>query len=122
MGQTPKTPFDGIESAHEFLALLVECVADAKNELEAHIARESSNPSRRLDAFRVASYKVERLQDHVNRSVRLLNDLRSLRRLVFEEREAAKAKLVEIGEVAKEPAAISHQDGTDAREKELVAA
>ncbi len=122
MGQTPKTPFDGIESAHEFLALLVECVADAKTELAAHIARESSNPTRRLDAFRVASYKLDRLQDHVNRSVRLLNDLRSLRRLVFEERRAAERKLVEISQTAIEPAATSHQDGADAGQDELVAA
>ena len=92
MKLTTQTPFDGIESAHEFLALLSLCVGEAKIELEAHVAREIDHPTRRLDALRIAEYKLERLQEHVNRSVRLLNDLRSLRRLVFEERLPAAYK------------------------------
>jgi len=89
MGQHCETPFDGIESAHEFLGLLCGCVAEAKDEIEMHTAREISNPSRRLDALRIASYKLEKLQEHLNRSGRILNDLRSLRRLLFQERTPA---------------------------------
>jgi hypothetical protein len=40
-----------------------------------------------LDALRIALDNLEKLELHVNRSSRILNDLRSLRRLLFEERD-----------------------------------
>jgi len=80
-------PFDSIESAHSFLTLLRETVAEARRELETDVQRASdSGVSRSLDAFRIAAYKVEKLEFHLNRSSRILNDLRSLRRMLFEER------------------------------------
>jgi len=39
-------------------------------------------------------YKLEQLEKHVKTSHRILNDLRTLRRLLFEER-AGKARMVE---------------------------
>lgn len=79
--------FETLESAHDFVALLAETVAEAKRELEGDVQRESaSDHSRRLDALRVALYSLDKLELHVNRSQRILNDLRSLRRLLFEER------------------------------------
>ena len=79
--------FETLESAYDFVALLAETVAEAKQELENHVQRESaSNLSRRLDALRMALYSLDRLELHVNRSRRILNDLRTLRRLLFEER------------------------------------
>jgi len=81
--------FENLESAHEFVALLAETVAEAKRELESDVQRESaSNVSRRLDALRVALYSLGKLELHVNRTSRILNDLRTLRRLLFEERES----------------------------------
>lgn len=88
MDQRSATPFDGIESAHEFLRILCECVAEAKQEIAADVEREGATPSRRLDALRIALYNLEKLEDHVNKGVRILNDLRSLRRLLFRERSA----------------------------------
>lgn len=80
-------PFDSIESAHAFLTLLRESVVEARRELEMDLQRVSnSDSSRRLDALRVAAYNAEKLEFHLNRSSRLLNDLRSLRRLLLEER------------------------------------
>jgi hypothetical protein len=79
-------PFHSIESAHEFMALLSATVVEAKHELELDIAREESNPSRRLDVLRVALYNLEKLESDINRSRRRLNDLRTLRRLLFDER------------------------------------
>jgi hypothetical protein len=80
-------PFDTVESAHSFLMLLRESVAEAKRELEVDVERASrSDTSRRLDALRVAAYNMEKLEFHLTRSSRILNDLRSLRRLLFEER------------------------------------
>jgi len=79
--------FETLESAHDFMALLAETVAEAKRELESDLQRESaSNFSRRLDALRMALYGVVKLEHHVNRTSRILNDLRTLRRLLFEER------------------------------------
>jgi hypothetical protein len=79
--------FETLESAYDFVALLGETVNEAKRELEGDVQRESaSDHSRRLDALRVALYSLDKLELHLNRSQRILNDLRTLRRLLFEER------------------------------------
>ena len=92
MERQSEQPFDSIESAYDFFRLLSDAVAEAKCELEGHIRRESSsNSSRRLDALRVAAYSLQKLELHISHSRRILNDLRSLRRLLFEERTASKA-------------------------------
>lgn len=79
--------FETLESAYDFVALLAETVAEARRELESDVQRESAaNMSRRLDALRIAQYNVGKLELHVNRTKRILNDLRTLRRLLFEER------------------------------------
>ena len=77
--------FENLESAHDFVTLLAETVAEAKHEIEADVERESVE-SRRRDALRIALYNLAKLELHVNRSSRILNDLRTLRRLLFEER------------------------------------
>ncbi len=79
--------FETLESAYDLVTLLGETVAEAKRELEGDVQRKSvSDHSRRLDALRVALYSLDKLGLHVNRSQRILNDLRTLRRLLFEER------------------------------------
>jgi len=88
-------PFDSIESAYDFFRILSEAVAEAKQDIEEQIQgqvqRESgSQSSRRLDALRVVFYSVAKLEFHIHCSRRILNDLRSLRRLLFEERAASK--------------------------------
>ncbi len=77
--------FESLESAHDFVTLLAETVAEAKREIEADVQRESCL-SRRQDALRIALYNLSKLELHVNRTSRILNDLRTLRRLLFEER------------------------------------
>jgi len=80
-------PFNSIESAHEFVALLAKVALEAKCDIDTDIQREmSSNVSRRLDALQIVVYKLETLEPHLTKSRRILNDLRSLRRLLFEER------------------------------------
>jgi hypothetical protein len=94
MSQRSEQPFDSIESAYDFLRILSEAAAEARRELEGQIQGESSSQSsRRLDALRIASYSVEKLELHLNYSRRILNDLRSLRRLLFEERAASKVAM-----------------------------
>jgi len=82
--------FESIESAHEYLRLLSHVVKSAKEDLDHDVDRESTNakPSRRLHAIQLASYSLDKLEKHVATSGRILNDLRSIRRLLFEERRA----------------------------------
>jgi hypothetical protein len=85
-----RTPFDSIEDAHDFLTLLAQTVFETKLDLEADVQRESDvNFSRRAEALKLALYTLERLEFHMLRSRRILNDLRTLRRLLFEERTVA---------------------------------
>jgi hypothetical protein len=86
------TPFESIESAHEFLRLLASTVVEAKRDLEADIPAEpNSNISRRVEALQLASYNLGKLEHHVKTSARILNDLRMLRRVLLEERAVAAA-------------------------------
>ena len=96
------SPFDSIESAHDFVILLSETVTETKRDIDADIQRESNgNTSRRLEALRIASYSLERLDSHLNRSRRILNDLRTLRRLLFQERTSVAQKKPQAIQIAK---------------------
>ena len=83
---TSQTAFDTIESAQEFLGLLREAVEEAKQTAEADIFEGDSKTERKSDALRLVLYKLEKLEQHIKVSGRLLNDLRTLRRLLLEER------------------------------------
>ena len=97
---------ESIESAHEFMSLLFTTILEAKQELEADIEREAKlNPSRRLDALRVALYNLKKLESDINRSRRLLNDLRTLRRLLFEERTRGSAPSTSVKTVSSQSVA-----------------
>ena len=108
MERQSEQPFDSIESAYDFFRLLSEAVAEAKQDIEEQIQgqvqRESgSQSSRRLDALRVVFYSVAKLEFHIHCSRRILNDLRSLRRLLFEERAASKDAVASQAAVASPP-------------------
>ncbi len=92
MNQEPGSPFESIESAHDFVTLLSETVSQTKQDIDADIERHKNTPARRLDALRIASYNLEKLETYMKRSGRILNDLRSLRRLLFQERGGAAAR------------------------------
>ena len=101
-------PFGTIESAHDFVTLLATAISQAKEELQVDVDRESetSDVSRRVDALRIALYKVEKLEFHLNRSTRILNDLRTLRRLLFQERAVTtRAESRPVASAEKEAAA-----------------
>lgn len=87
MSSPIQTPFDSVENAHEYLRMLVEAVAEAESEVKSDVGiAERSDAGRRLEALRLVQFKLERLEQHLRTSGRLLNDLRSLRRLLLEER------------------------------------
>src|SRR5208283_5717802 len=87
MNQGNENPFGSIEDAHDFMTLMAQTVFETKLEIEADVQRESSsNYPRRAEALKLTLYTLSRLEFHMNRSRRILNDLRTLRRLLFEER------------------------------------
>ena len=80
----PQTPFDSIESAHEYVDLLVHEAEDVRTGIARDIVEAvSTEQTRRVDALRLVDYKLKQLADHLSASRRLLNDLRMLRRLLI---------------------------------------
>ena len=82
-----QTPFDTVENAHQYVRLLVEAIAEAKSEIAADLgAAAQSKSDRRVQALQVVQFKLDKLEQHLKASSRLLNDLRTLRRLLLDER------------------------------------
>lgn len=87
MSPEPARPFDSIESAHEFVDLLEESIEDAVLEVKDYIqTAKSEGDERRAEALTLAMYKMSQLSSHMHKSRRILNDLRTIRRLLFQER------------------------------------
>jgi hypothetical protein len=83
-----ETHFGSIESSHEYLALLNEVIEENRLEVEALILLASAeNANRRKEALQLVSYNLTKLSKHMIASQRILNDLRSLRRLFHDERK-----------------------------------
>jgi hypothetical protein len=82
-----ETPFDSIEGSHEYVAMLAEALDEARRDVEAEIAAaERDRATRRKEALLLVSYNLAKLNLHITSSRRILNDLRSLRRLLLAER------------------------------------
>jgi hypothetical protein len=82
-----ETPFDNIEGSHEYVALLAESLAEARHDVEAEVAAaERDRADRRKEALLLVSYNLAKLNLHITSSRRILNDLRTLRRLLLKER------------------------------------
>jgi hypothetical protein len=82
----PESPFDNVESAHQFVELLCEAIEEAQREVEEEIARPQSE--RRAQALQLVSYNLGKLALHMGTGRRILNDLRTLKRLFAQERAA----------------------------------
>ena len=87
MAQELGQPFDSIESAQEFMDLLQESIQEALRDVDElrKTAGQDSQP-RRQEALQVVIHKLKQLSGHTHKNQRILNDLRSLRRLLFDER------------------------------------
>jgi flagellar biosynthesis chaperone FliJ len=82
-----QTPFDSVENAQQYIRLLVEAIAEAKSDIASDLdAAKNTNSDRRLQAMQIIQFKLDKLEQHLKTSSRLLNDLRTLRRLLFDER------------------------------------
>ena len=88
------TPFDNIEGSHEYVALLAEAIEEARREIEAEIAlAEREEAERRKEALLLVAYNLGKLEMHIRASRRILNDLRTLRRLLLDERGPSRAQV-----------------------------
>lgn len=92
------SPFETLESAYGFVSLLREAVDDAYGSILDEIAnaQATNGAERRLDALRVVDHKLNSLRQNVLASLILLNDLRTLRRLLLGERRSSGADSKEL--------------------------
>jgi hypothetical protein len=87
VSKEPETPFDSIEGSHEYVALLAEAIHEARRDVEQELAAaEHDGADRRKEALLLVSYNLAKLNLHITSSRRILNDLRTLRRLLLAER------------------------------------
>ena len=80
-------PFDSIEGAFEYVGLLADAITDSEAAIQQDLTEARGQGAvRRVEALHIVAFKLERLRGHVTSSRRLLNDLRTLRRLLLRER------------------------------------
>jgi hypothetical protein len=84
----PETPFDNIESAQQFVNLLNEAIEESRRDVNADIALLEGNRSiRSKQALQLVSANLAKLSQHMTASRRILKNLRTLRRLILQERQ-----------------------------------
>ena len=89
MSYDPETPFDSIEGSQEYVSLLAEAIEEARKDVDADIAMAiGEGAERRKEALQLVNYNLAKLTLHITTSRRILNDLRTLRRLLLAERSA----------------------------------
>lgn len=83
MSQTSETPFHDIESALEYINLLIDAAQEAKGQVEGDLLL-SSEPElgRRREGLQLVIHKLTQLTSHLAASRRILSDLRMLRRVL----------------------------------------
>jgi hypothetical protein len=87
MSYRPETPFDNIESAEQFVKLLIEAIDQSRRDVDADIVRSDGSPSRRnKKALQLISSNLAKLSQHMVNSRRILSHLKTLRRLLLQER------------------------------------
>ena len=81
------TPFDSLESSHQYVALLTQVIGEARRDVESEIALAiADRADRRREALQLVLYNLTKLETHMHSGQRILNDLRTLRRLLLDER------------------------------------
>jgi len=77
--------FESIESAQEYFELLAEVVLESQKVVQTDIQEKAdSGSARHVEALRLIGFKLERLSSQIKTSRRILNDLRMLRRVVYQ--------------------------------------
>jgi len=93
MSYTSDTPFDNIESSHQYVSLLHDAIEEARREVDEEIAFSTDEDAdRRKEALQIVAYNLAKLSLRMKTSGRLLNDLRTLRRLLLAERKPVQVR------------------------------
>jgi hypothetical protein len=80
--------FDSIESAQEFMKVLADTILDSMKDLNHdQQAATLDGQQRQAQAIELAIFKLKTLNCHVLKSRIILNDLRTVRRLILNERQ-----------------------------------
>jgi hypothetical protein len=94
-----ETPFDSIEGSYEYVDMLADAIQEARRDVEAEvILAESEKADRRKQGLLLVSYNLAKLEGHITSSRRILNDLRTLRRVLLSERKSAKGVVRTAGQ------------------------
>ena len=89
MNRKSEIPFDNLESAHEYVSLLLGAIEEAQEEVAAQaLLPTGDEPARRKEALQLVSYQLTKLSFHTAASRRILNNLKMLRRLLLQETQA----------------------------------
>jgi uncharacterized membrane-anchored protein YhcB (DUF1043 family) len=81
-----ETPFDNIESAEQFVKLLIEAIKESKHDVDEEVAlTEVNHTGRSKKALQLISANLAKLSQHMATSRRILNHLKTLRRLLLQE-------------------------------------
>jgi hypothetical protein len=97
MRQALQNPFESLESAYEYICLLETALDEARGTVEEQArTSEVEGADRRLQALQIVMYKLHSLNEHMHASRRLLNDLRTLRRILLGEREVSHRAEIKI--------------------------
>ncbi|MGC9948583.1 MAG: hypothetical protein ABSF64_19625 [Bryobacteraceae bacterium] len=90
--------FDSIESAQDFMKVLADTILDAMKDLDGdrHAAAQDGEP-RRAQAIELAIFKLKTLSCHIHKSRIVLNDLRTVRRLILNERQPKERAMAAAG-------------------------
>jgi hypothetical protein len=84
------TPFESVESAQHFVALLAEAIAEARQEIEEDFeTATAARAARQVEALRLVDHKLSQLAAHVHACSRILNDLKMLRRVLLAQTDEA---------------------------------
>ena len=95
MQSSSETPFDNIEASHQYVSMLAEAIHEALREVHAEIVLPTiPGAERRMQALQIVAYQLAKLSWHISTIGRILNDLRTLRRLLLAERAPAPRRSV----------------------------
>ena len=87
MSYRRETPFDNIESAEQFVGLLIEAIEESRRDVDGDVVLAEANGSgRSKKALQLVSANLAKLSQYMTTSRRILNHLRTLRRLLLQER------------------------------------
>ncbi len=94
----PETPFETIESAQQFVELLIEAINESRHDVDADFVLSKNNGLKRnKQVLQLISANLAKLSEHMTISCRILNHLRTLRRLLLEERQLNDAQQARNG-------------------------